>query len=382
MYRILFVGIPLMGTINPQLAIAKKLIENNCTVDFINSNIIKKQVNSIKANLIPLRKFPNAKYNIYYERNLYIDAYKTALCVVKNYDLIIYDSWFFLGRKLSEISGVPCVKISSMFAFNKNTINDLIYSSPSWYMYRFSWYRKLMTKYYCKNLKISSNDFWEEMYKDSLPLTIVFTNKTFQPHYTEFDSNYKFVGPIISDRKYDELFIPYNTMKRPIIYVALGTISKNKKIIETCIKTYSNKDCSVLISLGNKINKNDFKNTAENIYLYSYVPQLDVLKKCDLFVTHGGMNSVNEAMFFGVPMIVCPQFSDQFLIAKQVESLNLGITIFKSQFNESVLREKTKYILSNNKINQSVLNNKKTFNKNDGLKESVELIQQFLRENK
>ena len=39
-----------MGTINPQLAIAKKLIENNCTVDFINSNIIKKQVNSIKAN--------------------------------------------------------------------------------------------------------------------------------------------------------------------------------------------------------------------------------------------------------------------------------------------------------------------------------------------
>lgn len=113
-------------------------------------------------------KFPNAKYNIYYERNLYIDAYKTALCVVKNYDLIIYDSWFFLGRKLSEISGVPCVKISSMFAFNKNTINDLIYSSPSWYMYRFSWYRKFMTKYFCKNLKISSNDFWEEMYKDSL----------------------------------------------------------------------------------------------------------------------------------------------------------------------------------------------------------------------
>ncbi len=100
-----------MGTINPQLAIAKKLIENNCTVDFINSNIIKKQVNSIKANLIPLRKFPNAKYNIYYERNLYIDAYKTALCVVKNYDLIIYDSWFFRKKIIRNIRGSLCKNI-------------------------------------------------------------------------------------------------------------------------------------------------------------------------------------------------------------------------------------------------------------------------------
>ena len=37
-----------MGTINPQLAIAKKLIENNCTVDFINSNIIKNKLIQLK----------------------------------------------------------------------------------------------------------------------------------------------------------------------------------------------------------------------------------------------------------------------------------------------------------------------------------------------
>ena len=61
-----------------------------------------------------------------------------------------------------------------------------------------------------------------------------------------------------------------------------------------------------------------------NIRAYSFVPQLEVLQHADLFITHAGMNSVNEAMYHGVPMLVMPIMNDQPINAEQVVRLKLG----------------------------------------------------------
>ena len=72
------------------------------------------------------------------------------------------------------------------------------------------------------------------------------------------------------------------------------------------------------------MNPETLGNIPSNIWTYSYVPQLEVLQHTDLFITHGGMNSVNEAMYYGVPMLVMPVINDQPLNAAQVEKLKLG----------------------------------------------------------
>ena len=59
----------------------------------------------------------------------------------------------------------------------------------------------------------------------------------------------------------------------------------------------------------------------------TFVPQLEVLARAALFVTHGGMNSVNEAMYAGVPMLVVPQGADQPLVAGRVVELGAGLSI-------------------------------------------------------
>ena len=57
------------------------------------------------------------------------------------------------------------------------------------------------------------------------------------------------------------------------------------------------------------------------------VPQLDLLARVDLFVTHGGMNSVSEGLYYGVPLVVVPQQLEQALNGRQAARHGAGIVV-------------------------------------------------------
>jgi UDP:flavonoid glycosyltransferase YjiC (YdhE family) len=46
-----------------------------------------------------------------------------------------------------------------------------------------------------------------------------------------------------------------------------------------------------------------------------------------LFITHGGMNSVNEGLAFDVPLLLIPQGADQFLIAWRIQQVGAGVSL-------------------------------------------------------
>ena len=57
------------------------------------------------------------------------------------------------------------------------------------------------------------------------------------------------------------------------------------------------------------------------------VPQVKVLPKVDLVITHGGNNTVIESFYFGKPMIVMPLYVDQFDNAQRVHEKGFGIRL-------------------------------------------------------
>src|SRR3989440_8810592 len=71
----------------------------------------------------------------------------------------------------------------------------------------------------------------------------------------------------------------------------------------------------------------DRTSVGPNVHVVDYLPQPMVLECADLFVTHGGYNSIREAIRAGVPMAVLPLFEDQFPNAARVEELGLGARI-------------------------------------------------------
>ena len=65
----------------------------------------------------------------------------------------------------------------------------------------------------------------------------------------------------------------------------------------------------------------------EHVLVRASVPQLDLLPLCAAVVTHGGVNTVNECLVHGVPMVVAPIRDDQPVIAGRVAAVGAGIQV-------------------------------------------------------
>jgi len=140
----------------------------------------------------------------------------------------------------------------------------------------------------------------------------------------QFDQRFQFVGPALEDKKTD-VVIPYQSMKYPIIYISLGNaLTNNKRFLKKCIEAFGHKKVNVIMSIGPFISEEGLGEVPGNIYIYQTVPQLDVLRHASLLITHGGMNSIGEAMYYGVPMILVPMGTDQPMNTDRVEEFGLG----------------------------------------------------------
>jgi MGT family glycosyltransferase len=89
------------------------------------------------------------------------------------------------------------------------------------------------------------------------------------------------------------------------------------------------------MAIGN-VSKESLGPAPQNVIVQPHVPQLDVLRHATVFVTHGGMNSVGESLYHGVPVLVVPQMSEQEMVGRRVEELGAGLYLA----NDEVTTEK------------------------------------------
>jgi hypothetical protein len=114
-----------------------------------------------------------------------------------------------------------------------------------------------------------------------------------------------------------------------LVYCSLGTIAGSwpervRPFLQTFLDALSlDPSRQGVVAIGSALRKEDLR-CPPNAVVVSEAPQIDVLRRAALFVTHGGFNSVKEAIHFGVPMLVAPLFYDQPGNAARVVHHGLG----------------------------------------------------------
>lgn len=357
MKKIAFFCIPAHGHTNPMLPVAAELVRRGNTVRFYSFDEFKEKINTTGAEFVSCDSFlPDLTRQE--ETNLK-NVSTTEMTVqdiritlgmndfldkeFKSFqpDVVYTDSVCFWGKLNAWKHHVPMVVSTSTFAFNqmssgymKNSpkeMADMIFGFP-----RISKELKKLEPYgyHVKGvLSLIQNDNKTD--------SIVYTSYNFQPYAESFSDHYAFVGPSVFSR-----VMPEKEKDRPLIYISMGTVINDRPdFYGRCMDALENLNVDVIISCGNAINHEELGKLPDNIKVYSYVDQLDVLAKADAFITHCGMNSVSESLYMAAPMVLYPQTSEQYAVARRVKEINAGIML-KDDSSEGI-REAVEEILNN-----------------------------------
>lgn len=129
-----------------------------------------------------------------------------------------------------------------------------------------------------------------------------------------------------------EVAFPWERLSptRPLAYCSLGTQAHLRadscRRLRTVIAAFSAQDeWQAIISTGMHSDIEEFGAVPSHVILVQSAPQLALLKKAAVVITHGGLNTVKEAIYFGVPMIVFPLMRDQPAVAARVTHHGLGV---------------------------------------------------------
>ncbi|WP_333873808.1 glycosyltransferase [Methylobacter sp.] len=171
---------------------------------------------------------------------------------------------------------------------------------------------------------------------------------------------------------------------RPLVYSALGTLtgltnSEYENFFNTVIDASTKwPDWNWVISIGNNLKVEHFKSVFDNVIIVNRAPQLELLKKASLMITHGGPNSVKECIYFGVPMIVFPLWFDQPGNVARVTYHGLGLKGDFKKISQKELQGLIEEVTSNPKYRERIKAMQKYFMEIEEAKPSVKLIEEFI----
>lgn len=117
---------------------------------------------------------------------------------------------------------------------------------------------------------------------------------------------------------------------KKLLYCSLGSqshlIQGSKNFFQTVRDAISAlPEWHLILAAGSHLGEGDFDPIPPNALLVKSAPQLAVLQRASAMITHGGIGSVKECIFFGVPMIVFPAIRDQPTVAARVAYHKIGV---------------------------------------------------------
>jgi len=218
-------------------------------------------------------------------------------------------------------------------------------------------------------------------------LEIILCPKEFEMPGKEYrDQRVCHIGPCIADIiKFDRSDFVIPNFKRNIFFTfgSQGSLYPEKfiKVINElfCLfRSASFSDFHLTIALGDVIKGEGFTNIPPNVTMKKWLHQNKIIELSSLVITHGGLGTIKESLYFGVPMIVIPMMRDQPGNALRIEQHNLGKSIEIDSLTARMLEEAIFYVLTNEGIKNSVEKMKCVFREKEQQKLGSQMINKQL----
>jgi MGT family glycosyltransferase len=384
MAKYAFFCIPAYGHVLPTLSLVAELVSRGERVIYYMTDEHK---DSIEAAGAELRDFPSfiSVQGEEKERAFcsLVDSLRT-----ERVDFIIYDFFFTWGSLLARALQVPAINVRSTYANNRHFSMSARhqYRSRLWssrddeYSVQYSsayldvQQRAEISKIF--NVPVPTSDDPFDVYSAGEVLNICMIPRMFQLHAETFDECHIFVGFSTLSRPDNGGFAFEALDGRPLLYISLGTLFNNRAdIFKSCIKAFGQTDWQVVLSRGRQSAPFALGPVPANFLVVNYAPQLELLARTSIFISHGGMNSIIESIMAGVPTISIPQISEHAINAENTERFGLGIALSPQEVTADQLRDAVERITHNRSYyEKNIQATRSTIQGEGGCKRAVDAI--------
>jgi zeaxanthin glucosyltransferase len=216
--------------------------------------------------------------------------------------------------------------------------------------------------------------FPELAYITQLPQCLDFPRSGLPPtfHYT---------GPFVDASARAPVEFPWGQLDgRPLIYASLGTTLKSESttfrlIAEAC----NGRGVQLVISLGGRRKPNDFQGMPGDPLIVKDAPQLEILRKAEIVITHGGANTVFETLMEGKPMIALPRVFDQSAIAARLAWLKVAVVLPADRLTAGQIRSALSTVLGDPGYRNAAEKIQAKIRSARGLERATSLIEELLQ---
>lgn len=310
--------------------------------------------------------------------------------VADQVDCVLYDRMFTPGILTSIALHVPAIQLMPSFAVNEHVAQQLGIGQqqdsdqPS----------QEQAAVLREQLAEISEQLSRECERYNLPgitlqqflgqrekLNIVFVPRAFQPAGETFDESYLFVGPSVPTRRYYDGDFPLERLDaRPLLYISLGTAFNDQiDFYRMCFAAFAGSKWLVVLCFGTQIDPSALGEPPANFLIAPHVPQLEVLARAVIFVSHGGMNSTMESLWSGVPLVVVPQMLEQAMNARRVQGLGLGLMLKPETLTAEQLRASVEQVAHDPAFHTRVQEMQQEMQQSGGYKRAADEIMCYIQ---
>jgi len=400
MAKVVFFNIPAYGHINPTLLVVQELVRRGATVIYYALEEFRQNIESAGGSFRAYDELSKTATFDFSAANRKSPSLADICRVMIEFcdkslpfllqatredrpDYILHDFTCIWGKYVSEILSLPAITTIPQFPVNMKrrpapypgmlADSARMVATGIPVLIQFQKTARRISQTY----SVTKPGLFD-MLANHEDLNIVFTSRFFQPHAEDFGDSFVFVGPSLAERNETPDF-SWDFGEGPLVYVSLGTtiFSAKQEFYQQCFKAFGGLAKRVIVSVGTSTDLGSLREVPKNFLVRNHVPQLEVLKRADAFITHGGMNSVSEGLWYGVPLVVIPQGSDQFFVAQRVEEMKAGIVLDRRRITPELLRQAVEQAVSDASIRANAKAIGESFREAGGLARAAHEITRF-----
>ncbi len=400
------------GDVLPLIALAEEFVARGYEVVFYANPVFQSKISDTKIRFVPVgsQKEYFELFNECYENNPVNSFKRIAKELYKlspvYYDLmkkdtlfsdtiVIHNSLLFAARLLSATEDIPCVTVHLAPSVFRSDI-DPARLVPKWIdktspqiIKRLSWWM-LDTFFYEPNFTYPLNDFRKKLglpkvksifqsWIHEADLVIGLFPKWFAPPQKDWPTNLVLCGFPLFDQAqgYQEptALTRFLDDELPIVVFSAGTATaKANEFFSTSVEVCQ---ClgikGVLLSPFQEHIPHDLP---ENVIYIAYVPFSLLLPQVNLFVHHGGIGSLSQALQSGVAQIIRPVAYDQFDNSDRTVKLGVAREILPANYTTKNLKKTINELLQDHMIHQTCREMRSKLLNNDAIKITCDTIEQ------